>query len=139
MSVSIFVSVLLPRQLPFTGPTKESTALRAWVFLQKSWQFGFLLTLPLCRWHPKNFSKGSWQSFSLKHAFTPEMPKRYGTRSRKEHTRRETTQCNNIMIIFCGTLTNVPHNKSQQQYIISEPFIFKPQNMFLVMSVPIPT
>ena len=24
--------------------------------------------------------------------------------------------CNNIMIIFCGTLTNVPHNKSQQQY-----------------------
>ena len=71
-------SVLLPRQFPFTGPTKEFTTLRAWVFLQKSWQFGFSLTLPLCCWHPKNFSKGSWQSFSLRNDFTPGMLKRYG-------------------------------------------------------------
>ena len=39
----------------------------------------------------EKFLIGSWQSFSLKNAFTPGMVKRYGTSSRKERTRRETT------------------------------------------------
>ena len=101
-------SVLLPRQFPFTGPTKEFTTLRAWVFLQKSWQFGFSLTLRLCRWHPKNFSKGSWQNFSLRNDFTPGMLKRYGTRSRKECTRRETTYLQYNKIWFLSGM-HIPH------------------------------
>ena len=59
--------VLAPLQLPLTGGRqKEFTTLRACAFWKYSFVFGWSLVPPLCRWHPKKFSTGSWQRFMLK-------------------------------------------------------------------------
>ena len=50
-----------------TGPRHiELTTRRACVLLKKSWTVGFSLVTPLCRWHPKKFSRESWHKLLLR-------------------------------------------------------------------------
>ncbi len=65
---------LLPLVLPLeTCLHAVLITLSAWVFLQVCCTVGFLLVAPLWRWHPKYFSMGSWEIFSLRRNFTPGM------------------------------------------------------------------
>ena len=72
----------LPRQLDFKEVLQnESTTRSAWVFCLKSLTVGLSCERPICRWHPKNFSNGSWQIRLLKKTCTPGTVKRYSTSS----------------------------------------------------------
>ena len=51
---------------------------RLWVFFINLDAAGFSLALPVCCWHPKNFSNGSCDSFSLRKQFTPFSLNKYG-------------------------------------------------------------
>ena len=80
---------LLPRQFPFTTSRQNTFRTRkAWVFFKNSSAFGLSCVIPLWRWHPKNFSIGSWQSRLLRKNLTPGMVKRYRTSSTKDFTTR---------------------------------------------------
>lgn len=68
--------------LPLTvGLQIELITLRAWVFLTNSWTLGLSWTPPLCRWQPKNFSRGSWQIRWLKNEVTSGSVNTYWTSS----------------------------------------------------------
>ena len=54
------------------------------IFRQKSRTLGLSCAPPLCRWQPKNFSKGSWHSLWLKNTLTPRRVERYSTSSMNE-------------------------------------------------------
>ena len=76
-----------PRQLPRNDPIqKEFTILKACVFLKNCAAFGFSLTLTLCLWYPKNFSRGSCDNFPLRKTLTPGMVKRNSRSSTNEWT-----------------------------------------------------
>ena len=76
-----------PRQFPFDGPlAKEATTLNACMFFWNSCMFGWSCVPPRCRWHPKQFSSGSWQIRWLRNTFTSGSVNMYFTRSTKELT-----------------------------------------------------
>lgn len=78
-------SNLLPRQFPhFGGGATELTTLRAWVFFWNSSTFGLSFTPSLCRWRPKNLSKGSWHILWLKKDLTSGRVNKYLTSSTKD-------------------------------------------------------
>ena len=69
-------------QFELTGPLHmEFTTRRACVFFWNSFTVGFSCVLPICRWHPKNFSRGSWHNLLLKNTVTPGIVKRCFTNS----------------------------------------------------------
>ena len=85
LSTVVVIVRLRPRQLPLTASScKEATTLSACVFLQNSATVGLSLVPPLCRWHPKNFSRGSWFIFSLRNDVTPGRVKMYVTKPMKD-------------------------------------------------------
>ena len=48
------------------------------MFFTNSATVGFSFALPACRWHPKNFSRGSCDNFSLRKQSTPLSLNKYG-------------------------------------------------------------
>ena len=113
MSASVILLLaLLPLQLPLTVSRHTLLiARRACVFLQNSWTVGFLLALPRCLCRPKYFSKGSWETRSLKKHLTPGKVKIYLTKSMNDFTIER-----NIVHIkqlkFCSYNTAIPVNRS---------------------------
>ena len=81
-SISMLKGELVPRQFPLTGPLlTELNTRKTWVFLRNSCALGLSWVPPLCLWHPKNFSNGSWHILWLRKECTPGMVKRYCTSS----------------------------------------------------------
>ena len=81
-SAAQLMLVLLPLQFPLgTFPQNEFMPGNAQVFLQTWWLIEFSLLFPHRHWHPKHFSKLSWESqpLMIKTHFTPGMVKRYWT------------------------------------------------------------
>ena len=84
-----FVS-LLPQQFPLaTYQQNPFTTRNAWVFFRNSWAFRLSCVLPLWRWQPKNFSRGSWHIRLLRKNFTPGTVNRKRTSLTNDFTARK--------------------------------------------------
>lgn len=96
-------------QFPRMGPWQnDPITLIACVFFINSATLWLSLTLPRCLWHPKNFSKGSWQSRWLKKELTPGTVKKYlmiSTNNLPENNNKqittESTRNNTLTSHFC--------------------------------------
>lgn len=81
-SLSSHVSRVPPRQLPLFGAlATEFITRNACVFFMNSNAFGLSCTFPLCLWHPKKRSSGSWHIRWLKNDLTSGKVNRYLTSS----------------------------------------------------------
>ena len=104
-----------PLQLPLlTSPHAVFITRRAWVFLQNSATLGFSLVPPRWRWHPKNCSKGSWDSFSLRKVLTPGRVNKYLVSSTNERTGNEQFQ----IMSKCLPVTLMPSRVSAERSIL---------------------
>ena len=80
---SILEASRAPRQFAFTLPTQnELTTVRALVGIH----LGLSCVRPCCLWQPKNFSRGSGHSRSVRKTLMPGMEKKAGIISRSEFT-----------------------------------------------------
>ena len=114
--MSVDSSILFPRQFPFfTFPQRLLITLKAWVFRQKSRTLGLSCAPPLCRWQPKNFSKGSWHSLWLKNTLTPGRVKRYSTSSMNEWAVKNKINVNNSYIKFI-TSSFTSHSQAKKSF-----------------------
>ena len=83
-----YTFLFVPRLLPLILARHiEFITLKFCVFFKNSARVGFSFVLPAWRWQLKNFSIGSWDSFSLKKHVTP--LKRWCSNSENDKTKQQ--------------------------------------------------